>query len=563
MENGVAVKTFSSKFINLKHVENARTLALDYELYNSMLREALSLIELRERPKKTKKGAPQEKEEKKRPGGGKRLDGAPSVHTQLKDKYLVSDYFVTSVESGAKGIKKSNQAALDRCIEKQESIVAQLEERIKFLAQKIANLEKDKKSLIERSKARKEGGRVPVFHSYRGSPTYAKDIQEGDQVRTEFTVEHFFAKKKPGYKPKVFANDYLYELLYVDPKLHKLRQQKGQIQGRLNAARGHLEALKRKKEEKQYATSLVSWKKLHQWRDLSDAERDKLFKENRMQQMVLAGRHDAKQGNWMVKYDTNTRTLTYRPAKGSDAVTIPNVVFPYGQELIDAAVNAGKADQQAVAWCISFKERAIQVRCVVHMPETKLITASKQYGVIGIDMNYNNISISETNEHGQLLRHRMLKFDPSHKSSEQMEHIISEKLEKVFQQCVETGKPLVCENIKAIKQKTLYQNKKKNRHASMFAHRLMSELIQSKSMKYGVEVILVNPAYTSIIGRLKYMELLGLTVHEAASFVIARRGQGFKEPLTKAWQQRIPENLRGRGYNTQWAAANKASKAAA
>ena len=39
----------------------------------------------------------------------------------------------------------------------------------------------------------------------------------------------------------------------------------------------------------------------------------------------------------------------------------------------------------------------------------------------------------------------------------------------------------------------------------------------------GVEVIQVNPAYSSVVGRVKFMERYGLTVHQAAGLVLARR----------------------------------------
>ena len=49
------------------------------------------------------------------------------------------------------------------------------------------------------------------------------------------------------------------------------------------------------------------------------------------------------------------------------------------------------------------------------------------------------------------------------------------------------------------------------------------------SATYGVKLILVNPAYTSKIGKQKYMKPLKLSVHKAAAYVIARRGQGYTD----------------------------------
>lgn len=48
-----------------------------------------------------------------------------------------------------------------------------------------------------------------------------------------------------------------------------------------------------------------------------------------------------------------------------------------------------------------------------------------------------------------------------------------------------------------------------------------------------VEIIKVNPAYTSKIAKSKYCYKKKLTIHQGAAYVIARRGQGFKDYLIK------------------------------
>jgi len=42
----------------------------------------------------------------------------------------------------------------------------------------------------------------------------------------------------------------------------------------------------------------------------------------------------------------------------------------------------------------------------------------------------------------------------------------------------------------------------------------------------------VNPAFTSVIGKFKYQKMYNLSIHESASYVIARRGLGFNEKLS-------------------------------
>ena len=63
-----------------------------------------------------------------------------------------------------------------------------------------------------------------------------------------------------------------------------------------------------------------------------------------------------------------------------------------------------------------------------------------------------------------------------------------------------------------------------NTMLSSFAYRKIIELIKSRSYDKGIEVIEVNPAYTSKIGKFKYQNKYKLTTHQSAAFVIARRG---------------------------------------
>jgi len=54
--------------------------------------------------------------------------------------------------------------------------------------------------------------------------------------------------------------------------------------------------------------------------------------------------------------------------------------------------------------------------------------------------------------------------------------------------------------------------------------------------RYGIAVKEINPAYTSVIGMLKYAPQLSLTKDVASAWVIARRGLGFKERVPKNYK---------------------------
>jgi hypothetical protein len=66
-----------------------------------------------------------------------------------------------------------------------------------------------------------------------------------------------------------------------------------------------------------------------------------------------------------------------------------------------------------------------------------------------------------------------------------------------------------------------------------FKKKKLTETILRRGMRLGFRIKKVNPAYTSVIGRFKYMKKYGLSVHESAALVIGRRGLGYHERLSK------------------------------
>ena len=58
---------------------------------------------------------------------------------------------------------------------------------------------------------------------------------------------------------------------------------------------------------------------------------------------------------------------------------------------------------------------------------------------------------------------------------------------------------------------------------SSFSYGKIKAYFLSRGYRQGVEVHQVNPAFSSVIGRVKFMERYGLSVHQAAALVLARR----------------------------------------
>ncbi|MFX1520835.1 MAG: IS200/IS605 family accessory protein TnpB-related protein [Promethearchaeota archaeon] len=101
-------------------------------------------------------------------------------------------------------------------------------------------------------------------------------------------------------------------------------------------------------------------------------------------------------------------------------------------------------------------------------------------------------------------------------------------MDKVVNYCINKGKGIVIEDLQ-FDQEFSY-NSKRNRKLSNLKTAAL-ELLERKCKKRGVSIRKVFPGYTSLIGKYKYSGLHNLSTHHLASYVIARRGLGFKEAL--------------------------------
>ncbi|GAA3333237.1 hypothetical protein GCM10020331_096510 [Ectobacillus funiculus] len=70
----------------------------------------------------------------------------------------------------------------------------------------------------------------------------------------------------------------------------------------------------------------------------------------------------------------------------------------------------------------------------------------------------------------------------------------------------------------------------------------------------------VNPAFTSQIGKMKYMKQMHISIHQAASYVIGRRGMNLKEQVPKVLRA-YTERKDGEHHWKQWSVLTRKFKA--
>jgi len=168
------------------------------------------------------------------------------------------------------------------------------------------------------------------------------------------------------------------------------------------------------------------------------------------------------------------------------------------------------------------------------VPSTKIKFGFNK-GAIGLDFNYNFISVANTDKNGGFLSYKEIKFNNLHTyRKNQRSNYLSYKMEKVVNYCINKKKGLVIEDLSF--DQTFSYNKILNKKLNNFKKSAL-DLLERKCIKKGISILKVHPAYTSIIGKYNYSYSYNLSIHILASYVIARRGLGFKEdiPVIYKW----------------------------
>jgi IS605 OrfB family transposase len=163
-------------------------------------------------------------------------------------------------------------------------------------------------------------------------------------------------------------------------------------------------------------------------------------------------------------------------------------------------------------------------------PEAKY---TKENGVIAIDTNASpiHLAIAEVSRTGELLSYQTISLHHflglSQNSKDHQEWILAHQIVDL---AIQRNKAIAIENLKELKKGVRGDGKAKLRkrlhhwNAKKFLQKL-----RRVAMIEGVEVIEVHPAYTSVIGMLKYAPQLSINKDIAGAYVIGRRALGFKE----------------------------------
>ena len=164
--------------------------------------------------------------------------------------------------------------------------------------------------------------------------------------------------------------------------------------------------------------------------------------------------------------------------------------------------------------------------------DEKDFTTCSNHGTIGLDFNKGFITLSETNRHGHLVQTQFLpyRFRSGNKTKADLQKIANH----VMALACRTGKNICIEdlNFEVTKSKTETKyGKQYNEMIHSLAYRQFTDIIESAAYRNKVTLIKVNPAWTSWLAKKLFCPTMKLNVYVGASYVIARRGQGYKDTV--------------------------------
>jgi len=281
----------------------------------------------------------------------------------------------------------------------------------------------------------------------------------------------------------------------------------------------------------------------------SHEEWQELWQFARNDSFFLLGSKDESQGNQSCSATVDGNGALTLRIRLPNALTqhgkyllIPNIRFAYGHDHILKALEEGSA----ISYRFKCDEKGWRVFASLSLSRPPVTTSTGQ-GVIGVDINADHLAIAESDRFGNPLAKKSIPLNTYGKDHHQAKALIGDVCASVVALAKKAGKTLVIENLDFAKKKAALKEKsgpKQSRMLSSLAYNSIKTHLKAKGYREGVEVKEVNPAFTSLIGRVKFARRYGLSIHQAAALCIGRRFLGASERVPRSLEK-IPDGKGG------------------
>jgi len=287
------------------------------------------------------------------------------------------------------------------------------------------------------------------------------------------------------------------------------------------------------------------------------------WQKNRASEIFILGSRDESAGNQSCTCTINEDGSLDVRIRLPDALTekygrylhLPNIHFAYGHKAIVAAIHdsgvrrtllgikdpAYRNHGKALTFRLKKDSKGWRLFVTADVQLPQVIT-KRELGAIGVDINKDHLAVVETDRFGNPVQTFTIPLNLDSKNTHQTRAAIGDAAAQIVQICVSTQKPLVIENLDFQKKKATLREESTSyaRMLSSFAYQAILTHLKARGASKGVEVHGVNPAYTSLIGRVKFATRYGLTIHHGAALSIGRRFLGVSERMPQG-QRDIPD----------------------
>jgi IS605 OrfB family transposase len=412
--------------------------------------------------------------------------------TAIKSRFIV-EYGITARHFNA--IRMTLEGKIDSIKVRQDALIGEADDRVKRAVKTIAKLAKELQAL-RHPKATAMGKQISL-----------KTRMSVDERREKIKKTAFSLHQKKRHLSRLQA------------ALARLRTDKAE--GRVGLCFGSRKRFRAQFNDPQRGSDDFQ----HAW--LAD------WKNSRSEQFFLVGSKDETAGCQScvatVQADQGLSLRVRLPDAFGKHIVLVDVFFAYGQKAVLESLDAGRA----LSYRFIHDDRGWRVFVSTEHNAVKLVTRT-QAGAIGIDLNVNHLALAEVDRFGNLIDTAKLDCHVHGSTTDQARALIGDLAKAVAARCAAAGKPLVIEQLdfQARKKVLSDMDPRQARMLSGFFYASVGSALRSACFRAGVEVIEVNPAYTSTIGAVNYAQSRGISVHQGAAMAIARRGLGFSEHLT-------------------------------
>ena len=374
-----------------------------------------------------------------------------------------------------------------------------------------------------------------IISDAQGRFTTLKGLKEYERKQLERKIKNL----ESIVIPKLVEKRNLNSTKLKDGVSVSLAQQRN-LRLRVVAKKSKLNRLKQKLKALEYQLKSGRLKLCFGTKRLLKQDHDK-FVEQRDSQMTFIGTKEETACNYNLQLTYNRRSNQflirlrkdfggYKSAKGDDRYAYGKVYFNHHKEQI---VSILRSKTSPLSYRIAKKNGRYYLYCVFEFQAGNggIVTRSS-YGTIGLDFNKGFVTLSETNQYGHLVNTQLLpyRFKSGNKTKTDLQGVANH----VVKLALRTGKDVCIENLDFRRTKAKTETKIGRKYNDMLhslAYREFSEMMESVTYRKRVELNRVNPARTSWLAEKLYCKPMKLNIHVGASYVIARRGQGYKDAV--------------------------------